>query len=91
MITAARAYVVTVPCDAGGIGGDHERFTRAVSVATSGAPLQVEKLTEIVAKVGAAHDIAIVGPPLRVPVTPSSAWHKLARTRYYRPQTRGNS
>lgn len=63
VLSDARMFVVTVPSDAG-VGGDYERFTQAVSRATSGAELDGQELADLVAKVGAAHDIPIVGPPL---------------------------
>lgn len=65
VIADARMYVITIPCDAGSVGGDYERFIRAVSAASSGTQVAAEELPELVARVGAAHDIPIVGPPLR--------------------------
>ena len=67
VLADARMYVITMPCLAGGVGGDYERFVYAVSAATSGPELGAAETGELVAQIGTAHDIPIVGPSLPLP------------------------
>ena len=67
VLADAHIYVITVPCQAGGVGGDYERFVHAVSVAVGGSQAGMGEAAELVAQISAAHDIPIVGPPLRLP------------------------
>ncbi|MDT7785591.1 MAG: hypothetical protein QOF58_4010 [Pseudonocardiales bacterium] len=59
VLADARMFVITAPCLAGGIGGDFERFLLAVGAATSGEQLGAHETAELLAQIGAAHDIPI--------------------------------
>jgi mannose-6-phosphate isomerase-like protein (cupin superfamily) len=63
VLSDARMFVITAPCLAGGVGGDFERFVRAVSAATSGPHVGAHETAELVAQIGAAHDIPIDSMP----------------------------
>ena len=59
VLADARMFVITAPCLSGGIAGDFERFLQAVGAATSGSQVGPRETAELVAQIGAAHDIPI--------------------------------